>query len=356
MLTGQQFTKNSFKGEDIFVGIDTHKKSWRIGIFHNETALKTFTQDPKPELLVNYLRKNFPDADYHCAYEAGFCGFWIQKSLVKRGIKCIVVNPADVPTSNKEKEFKNDPRDCMKIARSLRSRLLEPIYIPTDDGLEARQVLRTYSDFSKNYTRYKNKIKALINFYGIQYPLEFKNGNSHWSTAFFTWLKGISLKSSAGNWSFQFYVQECLKAKSLKQQATKEVHVLSKTARFSGQVELLRSIPGIGLITAMIILTEIEDIQRFRNLNQLCAYIGLIPSTKSSGEKERIGDITNRGNKTLKGAIVESAWMAIRSDNDLLYKYLQLTKRMEKNKAIIRIARKLVAAILCVLVNQRKYE
>jgi transposase len=266
-----------------------------------------------------------------------------------------VVNPADVPTSHKEKEFKTDPRDCMKIARSLRSNLLDSIYIHSDEGLEARQVVRTYFDFSKNYTRYKNKIKALLNFYGIDYPEEFKSETRHWSANFFLWLQGIQLKGPLGDWSFQFYVQQCLESKALKQKARKQVQALSKTLRFNHQTKLLQSIPGIGLISAMIVLTEIEDIHRFRSVNQLCSYMGLVPSTNSSGEKERVGEITNRGNKNLKGTIVECAWMAIRSDSHLLLKYTQLRKRMEKNKAIVRIARKLVAGILFVLIIQKEY-
>jgi len=356
MLTTGQFTKINFKGEDIYIGIDTHKKNWKVALYHNETVLKTYTQDPNPDYLVKFLKKNFPGAQYHCAYEAGFCGFRIQKSLVKQGIDCIVVNPADVPTSHKEKEFKTDPRDCRKIARSLRSNMLEPIYIPSDEGIESRHVVRVCHDMSKNYTRYKNKVKAILNFYGIDYPREFQSTYNHWSNNFYTWLQGIKLKSESGSWSLQIYVQECLKAKELKRQVTKKVRELSKNERYYKNVDLLRSIPGVGLITSMKILTEIEDIQRFKGLNELCSYIGIIPSTNSSGEKERISDITNRGNKYLKGAIVESAWMALRSDPSLLHKYIQLKNKMDGNKAIIRIARKLVARIMYVLVNEKSYE
>ena len=356
MQDDNQSTKFSFDGEDIFVGIDTHKKNWRVALYHHETALKSFTQEPKPAVLVNYLNRNYPGANYHCAYEAGFCGFWIQKELVQNGINCIVVNPADVPTSHKDKEFKTDPRDCKKIARSLRSNLLEPIYVPTDNGIEERHIVRLYHDMSGNYTRYKNKVKSILNFYGVEYPDEFKDCNNHWSHNFYTWLGSLKLTSDSGTWTLQFYVGECLKAKETKKQALKKVRELSKTPKYSRNVELLRSIPGIGLITAMQFLTEIEDINRFRNLDQLCSYIGLIPTTNSSGEKERVGEITKRGNKILKGAIVESAWMSIRKDPPLLYAYLQLKKRMDGNKAIIRIARKLLSRILFVLVQKKKYE
>jgi transposase len=355
MLRTEQFTKLNFQGEQIFVGIDTHKKNWKVALYHEQTSLKTFTQDPKPELLVNYLRRNFPGAEFQCAYEAGFSGFWLQKHLEREGISCIVVNPADVPTSHKEKEFKTDPRDCRKIAKALQSNLLEGIYIPSDPGLDYRKVVRLYHDMSKNYTRNKNKVKGIINFYGIDYPVEFQSTYNHWSNSFFSWLEELRLTNEDGDWALQFYIKEALRAKELKRFATRKVRELSKTEVFKKQVLLLRSISGIGLITAMTIITEIENIQRFPNLDTFCAYIGLIPSTKSSGEKDKVGGITHRGNKYLKGLLIESAWMAIRSDPSLFQTYTRLKNR-EENKAIIRIARKLAARIMYVLVNEKPYE
>ena len=119
---------------------------------------------------------------------------------------------------------------------------------------------------------------------------------------------------------------------------------------------MLRGIPGIGLLTAMIILTELETVNRFENFDKLCSFIGLIPSTHSSGEKENIGEITHRGNSFLRGALVESSWIAARLDLALNKSYHDYCKRMEPNKAIIRIARKLLNRIRFVLKNNQPYE
>ena len=191
----KQGTKIDFNGQNIYVGIDTHLKSWKVALYHDTIALKTFTQNPDSDLLVNHLRKNYPNANYHCAYEAGFSGFWLQKALTKQGINCIVVNPADVPTTDKEKKFKTDKRDCRKIARSLRNKELEAIYVPSDEGLEDRSVVRLYMDMIKNRTRYKNKIKSVLNFYGIPYPEEFKESKRHWTISFCKWLKSLRLNT-----------------------------------------------------------------------------------------------------------------------------------------------------------------
>ena len=351
-----QGTKLSFTGETIYVGIDTHKKNWRVALYTDELALKTFSQVAVPDKLVSHLHKNYPGANYVCAYEAGFCGFWIQKALASKGIDCIVVNPADIPTTNKEKEFKTDPRDCRKIAQALRNNMLTPIYIHSDKNLACRTVVRLCNDGVKNQTRIKNKIKGLINFYGVQFPDRFANSKTHWSKSFDQWLLQIELNCVENTWVFRYYVEEYLRAKEQVKQLKKKVAELSQTPAFVKQVGFLTSIAGIATLTAMKILTELGDIKRFQNLDQLCGYIGIVPTTKSSGEKEIIGDMTNRGNKHLKTAIIESAWSSIHFDPSMAQKYLQLIKRMDSNKAIVRIARKLVVRIMFVLINEQEYQ
>jgi len=134
-----------------------------------------------------------------------------------------------------------------------------------------------------------------------------------------------------------------------------EVQALAQQERYRSQVDLLISVPGIGKLTSMILLTELGDITRFKKLDHLCSYIGLIPNVYASGEKERIGGLTNRGNRQLRSNLIESAWVAVRNDPALTQCYHKLCSRMNGNKAIIRIARKLVNRIRYVLINQQEY-
>jgi transposase len=136
---------------------------------------------------------------------------------------------------------------------------------------------------------------------------------------------------------------------------TNQIRSLSKTEQYEQETGLLMTIPGIGLITAMSILTELENIERFNSLDRLCSFIGLVPSTNSSGDTERTGDITSRGNRVLRAALVESAWVAARTDPALAKSYNQYCKRMNPNKAIIRIAKKLLSRIRYVLKNKQPY-
>lgn len=136
---------------------------------------------------------------------------------------------------------------------------------------------------------------------------------------------------------------------------TRQVRLLSRTEAYQEQVKLLQSVPGIGLITAMTLLTELETFERFHNIDQLCSLIGLVPSTDSSGENEKIGDITPRGHNVLRSAIIESAWVAARIDPALLICYNGYCKRMEPNQAIVRIAKKLLNRVRYVIKNKQPY-
>lgn len=114
----EKVNQNSFKGQSFFIGMDVHLKNWEITIRSNHMALKTFSMNPSPYELSRYLKQNYPGGEYYSAYEAGFCGYWIHRELKRFGINNIVIHPADVPTSDKEKQNKTDGIDSRKIAVS----------------------------------------------------------------------------------------------------------------------------------------------------------------------------------------------------------------------------------------------
>jgi len=349
-----QSNKIDFKGQKIYAGFDVHLKSWKVTIMTKELTHKTFSQDPKPEVLVNYLTKHFPGGTYYSAYEAGFCGYWIHNQLRELGVNSIVVHAADVPTTGKEKVNKNDKRDSRKIARALRNGELNPIHVPSVATVEDRGLVRLRSTKVSELSRYKCRIKSLLYLHGIEYPESFSSTHTHWSNRFNQWLKGIEMTGPSGKATLDDLLESSNHLRTALLKVTRQIKELSKTDTYKARQELLRSIPGIGYITAMIILTEIETINRFANFDKLCGYIGLIPSTNSSGEKEKVGNLTPRGH-TLRSAIIESAWVAARLDPALCKSYHDYCKRMEPNKAIIRIARKLLSRIMCVLKTNKPY-
>jgi transposase len=350
-----QSNKIDFSNQNIYVGFDVHQKSWKVTILTENVSVKTFSQDPKPELLYQYLKRNFPGGNYHSAYEAGFCGYWIHNKLISLGINSIVVNAADIPTTNKERVQKEDKRDSKKIARSLRSGDLKAIYVPGLKTLEDRGLLRARASMVKDLTRFKNRIKSFLYFHGIDFPEPFSKPQTHWSKRFMTWLESIELSEESGKITLASLIQQSKNLRAAVLALTKEIQKLSQTQPYQNEVIWLRSLSGIGVLTAMEILTELETIDRFSNLDKLCCYIGLVPSTNSSGEKEITGDITPRGHSTLRSAIIESAWVAVRHDPVLMKSHLEYCKRMEPNESIVRIAKKLLSRIKFVLKNKQPY-
>jgi len=345
--------KLDFTGQPIYIGIDVHKKRWSICILTDHFEHKTFSQPPDSSVLVNYLKRNFPGASYHAVYEAGYCGFWIHDRLREQGVNCIVVNPADVPTKDKERATKSDPVDCRKLARSLKNRELSGIYVPSRTKVEDRGLLRTRRSMVKKQTRCKNQIKSLLAFYGIHIPEDLVQ--SHWSRKFIDWIDEIRMERASGNASLKAYLDELNHIRLIVLGLTKSIRALAKTDEYGANVRLLTTVPGISLVTAMTLLTELYSVSRFSSLDKLASYVGLIPDTNSSGEKDNTTGITNRRNQALRAMMIESAWVAVRKDPALVMAFDRLCKHMMKTKAIVQIARKLLNRIRYVLKNQKAY-
>jgi transposase len=351
-----QSNKLDFKGQKIYVGLDTHLKSWKVSIIMNGIMCKTYSQDPEASILSEYLKTNYPGGDYYSAYEASFSGFSVHRALEKSGIKNIVVNPADIPTTDKEKKQKEDKRDSRKIARSLHNGELTGIYIPPREIEELRSYVRNRKTIVKEINRHKNRSKFLLYYYGIQLPEKYSGASKHWTKSYSNWLKAVEFETTYGKSTLESIIStvEFLRGRLLESDRT--LRKIAKEGPYAEDIRLLRSVPGVGLTVAMTILTELDNIVRFASLDKLCSYVGLVPRTNSSGDNDKTGNITPRSNRAIRSMLVESAWIAIRQDPALMLAYQELCKKMEPNKAIIRIAKKLLSRIKYVLKNQKEYE
>lgn len=350
----KQINYLNFKNHHIYVGLDVHYKSWVVSIHTEKIFHDTFTQDPKPEILVKYLKRNFPGGIYHSVYEAGFCGFWIHEKLQASGVDSIVINPADVPTTNKERDRKTDKVDSLKLSRSLRNGELEGIYVHDINTYEDRSLLRARESLVKDQTRIKNRIKGLMKFFDIEITEE--QVKTHWSRKFIELLENVEKINNGAKTSLNMYLEQLKFQRKILCDTTREIRKLSTKDRYKEDVQYLISIPGISILSAMILLTEIEDINRFDNLDKFLSYIGLIPSEHSTGEKENRRYMTRRGNSRLRKTIVESSWTAIRKDPGLLMSFNNACKRHRKSRAIISIARKYAARIMHVLKYKEAYK
>ncbi len=338
----------------LYIGIDVHKRQWSVSIFTAHLHHKTFSQSPHPAVLKAYIDKHFSENyQVYCAYEACKFGYWIQRELESYGYDCIVINPADVPTTNKENSEKTDPVDSRKIAKALKAGMLRGIYIPSPELEGHRQLFRYRKKLWGDLVRIKNRIKDKLISSGEGIPAKFDN--PYWTKAFLYWLTEVELPSATMRTTLDLLLKQYHQIHRHFLDTSIEVRKLQRLSRYKRDAKLLRQIPGIGPLTTVQLLVELGDINRFSNFRKFNSYIGLKPMTHSSGDNDRKGYITYRSHQGLRSSIVECAWTAVQRDPALLQKYEQLLSNHTKKRAIVIIARKLLSRIYHVLKTKEPY-
>jgi transposase len=349
-----QVKQLDFSGTTLFCGIDVHKKSWRVNIQDSEFELEDFSQDADVVLLHKHLTRRYPGASFKLCYEAGFSGFSAQRWLHNQGMDCVVINAADVATTDKEKRQKTDKIDARKLCQHLQTKKAKGIYVPALHWEHGRSLTRARSRIVSNQTRCKNRIWQLLHFSGLSLPKSYEAGQ-YWSKAFVSGLKDLECGGDVLKTTIGLHIKDYEQSKALLLEATRNVRKLCKQEAYENDIELVKSIPGIGGINAAVIVFELQDISRFKFFDGLCSYAGLVPDTSDSGEAKRPKGITGRSNHYLRTALVESAWSVVRKDPAMLMLHNKYCRRMDKNKAIIRIAKHLLSRINYVLKNKQKY-
>lgn len=345
----------SFENQIFYIGIDVHKRSWTVTLRMNGMELKTFSMNPRPAELVKYLKRNYPRGIYKTTYEAGFCGFWIHGELIEHGIDNIVIHAADVPTTNKEKVNKTDKIDSKKLARELENNNLNSVYVPGNWEQQLRSLCRLRERFVSHSTRLKNRIKGHLAFFGVDLPSNHEL--AHWSANFIRHLEGMCIEKKPGIDCLRFSIDELKEQRKRILEITQSLRgYIKQTPIWDKVIRNLLSIPGVGFLTAATLYTEIIDICRFDTLDKLASFVGLVPTSHSSGEHEKTGGVTPRRNPHLRYLIIEAAWVAVRSDPSMLKAFTELTKRMKKSAAIVRMARKLLNRIRFVWQNETQYK
>ena len=177
----------------------------------------------------------------------------------------------------------------------------------------------------------------------------------HWSRRFINWIESIRMEKASGDFALKVHLEELKHLRQIIANLNRAILSLSRTEEYLADVLLLKSMPGISTLTAMILLTELADLSRFSSLDKLASYAGLVPDIRSSGETEYSTGITFRRNAALRALLIESSWIAVRKDPALTMAFNKLSTRMKKTKAVVHIARKLLNRIRFVLKNRQKY-
>jgi transposase len=325
-----------YTGKIIFVGMDVHKNTYSVTAICEGIIVKKDTLKADPVALINYLKKRFGSGKIKTAYEAGFCGFHLHRTLENAGIENLVVHAAGIETSNSR--VKTDKRDSLKIATHLYEGKLRSVYIPSVEQEDRRTVTRLRDTFCKERARIGNQIKSLLFLHGF-IPANDKKKVSQ------KWIKGLSkLQLTPG---VKFSIEKFVAMWHEFNEKISEIDIeIKKQALENSAIDkMYQTVSGIGPTSARVLANELGDLQQFENERQLFSYLGLTPSEYSSGEHTRQGHITKQGKPLIRKILVQAAWVAIRHDKGLQTIYERIAKRCGAKRAIVAVSRRLIGRI-----------
>src|SRR6266576_3655289 len=286
----------------VAVGLDVHARSVRLAAVRADELLEERTL-PYDEEAVERAVRRWPRV--RCCYEAGPTGFGLHRHLVARGIDCAVVAPGLVPQRPGER-VKTDPRDARKLARLFAGGLLEPIHVPSPALEAARDLVRVREDARLDRMRDRHRLSKFCLRHGRLLP------TSSWTVVRRKWLGEQRFEQAAEQITFDSYLHAVDLVDARIAQLERAIRETAEQEPWRALVARLRCLRGIDTLTALALVAEIGDFGRFRGAEELMAFVGLVPSEHSSGEKRRQGSITKVGNSHVRRLLVEAAWHARR--------------------------------------------
>ena len=293
------------KENTIFVGLDVHKNSISIALANagrNGDVRSYGVIDGDLESVHKVVRKlESTAATLRFVYEAGPCGYDLYRSLTNRGFDCIVAAPSRIPRKSGDR-IKNDRRDALSLARLHRAGELTPVYVPTAEDEAMRDLTRGREDAVKALRVAKQHLLAFLLRYGHRY-----NGKSYWSKAHWKWIADIKMPHRAQQIILQEYVHAVHEQFERVQRLDDQIRELVPQWQLAPMVKALQALRGVSLIVASTTVAELGDLTRFSKPKQLMAYLGLVPSEHSTGDKQRRGGITKTGNSHVRRALTEAA-------------------------------------------------
>ncbi len=286
----------------VAVGLDVHAHSIRLAAVRADELLEERTLAYDEEAVERVLRR-WPSV--RCCYEAGPTGFGLHRFLVGRGIDCAVVAPGLVPQRPGER-VKTDSRDARKLARLLAGGLLEPIHVPSPEFEAARDLVRAREDARLDRMRDRHRLSKFCLRHGLRLP------TSSWTVARRTWLSEQRFEFVAQQQTFATYLHAVDLVDARIAQLEQAIGETAEQEPWRELVARLRCLRGIDTLTALALVAEIGDFNRFKTAAEFMAFVGLVASERSSGEQRRQGSITKVGNAHVRRLLVESAWHARR--------------------------------------------
>jgi transposase len=344
---------------DVFVGVDVSKKSFAVTHMEHTLKKRSFKMLSNPQGLYQYYQKRFANQKVLYVYEAGCTGYHLYDYLSLQNQDCLVVHPGSIQKSTTGSRVKNDRIDSEHLADQARGGQLQGIRVPDPVYRELRHLAVTRQQHVEDAQRTKRRIKSLILFENLKLPkdVEFQK---HWSARYRRALYRLAVPNEAVRFQLDGYL------KDLEHQHSQILSIHTQLRFFYRQhpeiqkhIQLLRSIPGFGFVVSMFLLARIGDPKHLRDIRELGAFAGLVPSEHSTGGTDRRGSITKAGAGTLRSLLIEAAWIAITKDKELREFYHRIRSKNGMTKgskvAIVAVARKLTHRAYRVLKDQRSY-
>ena len=234
-------------------------------------------------------------------YEAGPCGYGIQRHLTAHGHECVVVAPSLIPKRAGDR-IKTDRRDAANLARLHRAGELTAVWVP-DLGHEAmRDLVRARLDAVHALRRARQQLSGFLLRQGCHY------GRPAWTKLHRRWLAGLKFEQAVHHLVLEDYIQTVEAAEARRDRLTVQIEAMLPEWTLAPVVAALQTMRGMALVNAVTLIAELGDLSRFANPRQLMAYLGLVPSEHSSGTSIKRGGLTKTGNSAARRLLVEAAW------------------------------------------------
>jgi transposase len=288
-----------------FVGLDVHKDSIAVAVAKEgrEAAESLGTIINSPDAIAKLIRKLGPAESLYFCYEAGPCGYGIYRQLKAAGSTCMVAAPSLIPRKPGER-VKTDRRDAKKLAQLLRSGELTPVWVPDEKQEALRDLVRAREDTQEDIIRKRNQIGKML----LRLEKRPEHGVKAWTIKYCQWLNSLAFNQAAQGIVLKEYLHALEEAEARKKRLEEEITELVKYSEQAPVIAAFQALRGVGLITAVTVVSEAGDLSRFDSPKQLMSYVGLVPSESSSGGSRYQGRITKSGNAHIRRVIVESAW------------------------------------------------
>jgi transposase len=288
----------------LFVGLDVHKDSITIAYALDGGELQTLGKIGTTQIEIDRLCKRLQSKAQHikAVYEAGPCGYGLQRRLAAKGFECMVCAPSLIPRKPGER-VKTDRRDAIKLARLLRTGDLTAVHVPTVEDEAFRDLARAWARARDDLKCARQQLKAFLLSHGVHYT-----GSANWGPAHRRWLSAFSFDSHWQEIAFTEYRRAIEDHLARCERLQTALHEAVQQWRFYPAVLALQAMRGIQFTSAVGLLSELGDLTRFAHPRQLMAWVGVTPSEYSSGSKRRQGSISKTGNSYARKLLVESAW------------------------------------------------